>query len=280
VWKGTPMTKDGAPEDHNGPEQIREISDGLHWLCGCISLEYKGRMIHSYVAPYLIIGSEKTLMVDSGHGGHWPTVEEKLTRLLDGRKLDYLFATHPEMPHAGNVTRVIEAYPDCQLVGDMRDLHLYFPESEHGFVPKQVGDSLDLGDRTFSFHEAIVRDLVNTQWGFDDKSGVLFVADGFGFAHYHGEGECGQLAEELANEITSEQVTFLNDAALAWIRYTDLTPILARVDALVAELGVRAIAPAHGAVVTDIDGTFAKIRDMMLAGRDFVPPVLAAEAVG
>ncbi len=74
-------------------------------------------------------------------------------------------------------------------------------------------------------------------------------------------------------------MTFLNDAALAWIRYTDLTPIMARVDALVAELGVRAIAPAHGAVITDIDGTFARIRDLMIEGKDFVPPAIAAEAV-
>ena len=274
------MTKDGAPEDHNGPEQIREISDGLHWLCGCISLEYKGRMIHSYVAPYLILGSEKTLMVDSGHGGHWPTVEEKLTRLLDGRKLDYLFATHPEMPHAGNVTRVMDAYPDCRLVGDMRDLHLYFPESE---PPSSRSRSATRSTSATAPSASTRRSCAtsSTRSGASTTSPACCSSPtAFGFAHYHGVGECGQLAEELADEITSEQVTFLNDAALAWIRYTDLTPILARVDALVAELGVRAIAPAHGAVVTDIDGTFAKIRDMMLAGRDFVPPVLAAEAVG
>jgi hypothetical protein len=54
---------------------------------------------------------------------------------------------------------------------------------------------------------------------------------------------------------------------------------MARVDALVAELGVRAIAPAHGAVVTDIEGTFARIRDMMIEGRSVVGPPLAAEAV-
>jgi flavorubredoxin len=274
------MTTDAIPADHNGPEQVREISDGLHWLCGCISLEYKGRMIHSYVAPYLIIGSEKTLMVDSGHGGHWQMVGEKVDRLLDGRPLDYLFPTHPEMPHAGNVSRLMDAHPGCKIVGDVRDLHLYFPEYVDAFVPKAPGDSLDLGDRTFSFQEAIVRDLTNTQWGFDDKSGVLFVADGFGFSHYHGADECGLLAEELGQEITTDQVTFLNDAALAWIRYTDLRPIMARVDALVAELGVRAVAPAHGAVVTDVEGTFAMLRDMLIQGRDVVPHALAAEAVG
>jgi flavorubredoxin len=274
------MSTEALPEeDHNGPEQVREVAPGLHWLCGCISLEYKGRMIHSYVAPYLILGAEKTLMVDSGHGGHWPMVKAKLDRLLDGRPLDYVFPTHPEMPHAGNVSRLLEEHPGCQIVGDIRDLHLYFPGDTARFVSKRAGDALDLGDRTFTFHEAIVRDLTNTLWGFDDGSGTLFVADGFGFSHYHGAGECGSFAEELDEEIQADQVTFLNDAALAWIRYTDLRPIMARVDALVAELDVRIVAPAHGAIITDVEGTFARVRDLMMEGKSYVPPAIAAEAV-
>jgi flavorubredoxin len=273
------MTQDVATEDRSGSGAWREVSPGLFWLCGCIGIEYKGRMIHSYVAPYLVVGSEKTLMIDSGHAGHWATVTEKLDRMLDGRPLDYVFATHGEMPHAGNVSRLMDRYPDCRIVGDMRDLHLYFPQYESALITKKSGDTLDLGDRTFSFHEAIVRDLPNTLWGFDDKSGALFVADGFGFSHYHGADECGAYPEEIDDELTPDQVTFLNDAALAWIRYTDLTPIMARVDALIAELGARFVAPAHGAVITDVEGTFATIRDMMVDSRTYVPPVIASQAV-
>jgi flavorubredoxin len=252
-------------------EALREVGDGVHWLCGCLEMMHQGTVIHSYVAGYLVVGGERTLMVDTGHPSQWAFVDAKLQRLLAGRPLDFVFPTHPELPHAGNLPRLLQAHPDCRVVGDVRDLHLYLPEYEHRLMPMAVGDGVDLGGRTFSFQEAIVRDLTNTLWGFDDGAKVLFVSDGFGFSHYHGTGDCGRIAEELDEEVSTEQVAFLNDQALAWIRYTDLRPILARARALVEALDVRAIAPAHGAVVGDVAGTFPTLIDKLLQGRTMVP---------
>jgi flavorubredoxin len=272
------MTTPEVSPDGNDPRIAREIADGVHWLCGCLKISYKGRDIHSYVAPYLIIGSEKTLLVDSGHPSHWGDLTQKLDERLGDRQLDYVFPTHPELPHAGNSPRLLAKYPGCRIVGDVRDLHMYMPEFEDRMDHKEVGDRIDLGDRNLVFQDAVIRDLINTLWAFDDKAKVLFVADAFGFSHFHGERECGQLTEELPNEIETDQVTFLNDAALSWIRYTDLHPIMAQATDLVERLDVQIMAPAHGAVVTDIDTNFAFIRDKMLEGRSTVNPLFAGDA--
>jgi flavorubredoxin len=245
----------------------REVAPGLHWLGGCLAVRFKGSVIHSYVAPYLITGSEHTLMVDTGYPGQWEAIGKRVAEVLGDRQLDYVFVTHPELPHVGNLNRVLAAHPSCRVVCDVRDLHLFFPDHVDRFVHKSIGDSIDLGDRRFHLLEAIIRDLPSSQWGFDDGSRALFVADGFGFSHVHEPTQCGQIAEELPGEITVEQATFLNDAALFWVRYTDLRPIIARVDALVEELSPQIIAPAHGAVITDVATTFTMLRDKVLQGQ-------------
>jgi flavorubredoxin len=245
----------------------REVAPGLHWIGGCLAIHYKGTIIHSYLSPYLIIGTEHTLMVDTGAAGQWEVVGPRVAEVLGDRQLDYVFPTHPELPHIGSLNRVLEAHPSCRVVGDVRDQHLFFPDHVDRLVPMGVGDAIDLGDRRFVFVEAIIRDLCTTLWGFDEGSRALFVADGFGFYHVHEPTQCGQIAEELPGEITVDQATFLNDAALFWVRYTDLRPILTRVDALVAELEPRIIAPAHGAVITDVDTTFTFLRDKVLEGQ-------------
>lgn len=229
----------------------RAIGTGIHWLGGCIEAEFSGRTVHTHVSCFTVQGSSKVLMVDTGHPKDWAEIDAHLDEVLGSRGVDYIFPTHAELPHAGNLPRLFEKYPASLAIGDVRDYHLYYPEHESRFEPRLLGDTIDLGGRRFHILTAVIRDLPSTYWGFDDLDGLLFVSDGYSYTHEHEAGQCALLAEELPHLPTPKQARFINERALYWTRFRNMNPYLSALEDLRKDLGVRMIAPAHGGVIAD-----------------------------
>lgn len=242
-----------------GLDLPREIAPGIHWLGGCLEAELNGDTVHSHVSAFLVLGTTKSLLVDTGHPKDWSAVTRQLDETLAGRSLDYIFPTHPELPHSGNLRRLLQRYPEAVACGDMRDYHLYYPDIVGRMVEMTVGESIDMGDTEFVFVPAVVRDLPNTLWGFDRARRMLFVADAFGYAHYHGSGECALAAEELTKPPHPNLVAFINDAALYWTRYSDVEEAVAGIAALQQDYPTDIVAPAHGSVLYEPKGVTAEV---------------------
>lgn len=235
------------------PVLPRTIADGVTWLGGCLEVVFEGRSHHCHVSTYLVVGNSKSLLVDSGHPKDWEHLEHQLDELLADRRLDYIFPTHPEMPHAGNIPRLLARHPEAVVIGDIRDYHLYYPEYEDHLLAVEPGSSVDLGGRSFLVTDAVIKDLPNTVWGFDSAARVLFVSDGYSFIHEHGVGQCALLAEEMPELPSAEETRFINERALYWTQYHPMNPYFDRLASLREELDVRIIAPAHGNVVSRLD---------------------------
>jgi len=228
----------------------REFTDGVHQLGGCLIPEVGGHKFHNHISAYLVMGQNKTLLYDTGHPAHWHMVERQLAEVLGDRPLDYIVPSHSELPHAGNMPRLLDLYPGCVVVGEISDYHLYFPGYEDRLVAGKPGDEIDLGGRKFRLLVAEICDLPNTLWGFDTGSKVLFVSDGYAYSHEHEADQCELTAEELPSLPTPEQTRIINEKALFWTRFRDMTVYFDRVAALRVELGAEIIAPAHGSVIT------------------------------
>jgi flavorubredoxin len=238
------------------PKFPRTIAPDVEWIGGCSALfmdQAKQDLVHSALNTYLIIGSEKTLLIDTSHPALWAEYKPALAKALNGRKLDYVMPTHPEIPHAGALTMLLDAHPDAKVVGDTRDYFLYHPDvPESAYLPMLPGNALDLGGgHVFEFVDSIFRDLVNTMWGFDHGSRTLFPADGFAFFHWHNEGGCGCTAEELSLKPTAQMYSVMTQI-VSGIALLDVESRIARFEALVERLKPTIFAPAHGTVVTDI----------------------------
>ncbi|MFC0488609.1 MBL fold metallo-hydrolase [Sinomonas atrocyanea] len=240
----------------------RSVADGVTWLSSCLPFNIDGRVIHGHNSTFLVQGETASLLVDTGNPSSWPIISEKLDELLGDRELDYVFPTHPELPHTGNLPRLVQKYPKVQIVGDTRDYHLFYPQIEASLQARVPGESIDLGGHEFLIVEALIRDLPNTQWGFVPRSGVLFTADGFCYMHrpelddedpVHLPGECGLTTDELAGPVAVENAAFFTGSALYWARFAnDADAVYDRVLGLVEELGVTTVAPTHGNVITNI----------------------------
>lgn len=245
----------------------REIAPGVWWLPKCIVSDFTGTRCHTHTAPYLLLGTEETLLYDTGPPGHWPAVEHDLERLLGGRRLDWIVPSHPEVPHCGNVRRLLDRFPQARLAGDVRDYPLYFPEHADRLEPMPFGSVIELGGgRRFRFVPAPIKDLPSTQWGYEESGQILFVADAFSFTHHvppeeagglelpvHMDGECTLLSSEIEHPPTLDQIQWINERALFWTRYARAEPFLKATEELLIRHRTRLIAPAHGAVIDQID---------------------------
>jgi flavorubredoxin len=245
----------------------REIAPGVFWIAACMVVSREGKVHHSHNSPYLVVGEDRSVLIDTGPPHHRADIAAAIDSLLAGRPLDYVLPTHPELPHAGNLGDIVARYPDVKVCGDVSDYHLYLPGIAGNLVPLEPGETLDLGGTTLTAVEAVIRDLPNTRWAYDARSRTLFVSDALGFSHYHEAGECTLTSEELSRHPTVEQIGYLNDAALYWTRFVDLERYFNRFDALVARHPIDLMAPAHGAFISNPGEMVGVIKEGMRKAR-------------
>jgi flavorubredoxin len=241
----------------------RQLADGLFWLGDCQLVPLPdGSIEHSYSSTFLICGDDRSMLVDTGHPKDWPVVESQLDPLLaDAPPLEWIFPTHPEVTHSGNLGRWLHKFPDAKMCGEARDYHLVFPKYADRMVAVEVGDEIDLGNRPIVFVDAVFRDLVSSIWAYDTRGKALFSGDGLGYGHYHAAEQCGRLAEETPDLEIGDLVGIFLEYALYWTRLKDVTPYLDRLDRLMeVEYPVEIICGAHGAPVMSPSTTMPKIR--------------------
>lgn len=236
-----------------GPRFPKAVADGVYWLGGCSAIaldETVPDLRHSQCNCYLVVGEDKTLLVDAGHPALWHGLRPALHEALAGRPLDYVMPTHAEIPHAGALTLLHREWPELRVVGNTQDYHLFHPElPDSAYLPMRRGQrqSIDLGGRRFDVLAALFKDLGSTVWGFDHGTRTLFPADAFACMHWHSKEHCGLTLEEIGPDPEPSNVHFIVSGA----QCRNLDRKLHEFDVLVTELDVRILAPAHGTVITD-----------------------------
>lgn len=244
----------------------RRITSTVSWFGNCIPVEVDGETLHSHLGVYLVRGRDKTLLVDTGIPRHWASFRTQLDIALEGSALDYIFPTHPEVPHASNLANLLDYFPAAMVVGDIRDYHLYFPNHVTRMAARAVGDVIDLGGSRFHFVSAVLRDLPSTLWGYEEATRVLFVADGFAFLHagspnpyaddpLHRPGECTLTSSDMLGGLDVRRGEFIVRAALYWSRYVDPEVLFRKIEELFQRYPTEIIGPAHGPVLTDLART-------------------------
>ena len=243
------MLKPVLAEKHQYPTLPRAIAPRTFWFGCCLEVPQGDRILHNHNSCYLLIGDEATVLVDTGMPYGWGKLRTEMRSVLAGRPLDYVFPTHPEAPHMGNIGALMAEHPNMKIVGDLRNYHLYFPEAQHRFRPMKAGESLELGGRRLL--PAVVHDLPNTLWGYEPEERILFVGDAFPYTHEHEAHQCGMTSEELPYEILPKDTSVVIGLALGWARHVDADRIMPTLYALLEAYPVDIIGPAHGGVITN-----------------------------
>ena len=132
---------------------------------------------------YLIL-DEKTAILDTADprmGSQWIAC---LQEALNGRKPDYLVVHHMEPDHSGCIARVMDLYPNLQLVAGSKALQMLPQFTQQDFAGRtqavKEGDLLSLGKHSLQFLAAPMVHWPEVMTSYDVTSHTLFSADAFG----------------------------------------------------------------------------------------------------
>lgn len=131
---------------------------------------------------YLIVGNEKTALIDTVAEGFYLELEANIKVVLGDRRLDYIVVNHMEQDHSGSIELLKKEYPEVTIVGNAKtaDMLNGFYGINQGVHIVKDGDSLDLGGKTLTFYMTPMLHWPETMMTYLTQEGVLFSGDAFG----------------------------------------------------------------------------------------------------
>ncbi|EMA54759.1 MBL fold metallo-hydrolase [Halococcus salifodinae] len=239
----------------------REVLPGLHWFYepGPDRLEMvtDGRSAPDWYEPgsavripqcsYLFDG-ERSLLFDTLSPASREQILADLDDALDGGSLDYLVVSHPDVPHAGNASAILDEYDDITLVapryGNAHDLY-HLDEAMH----IGEGDEIDLGRFTVAFHEATFLDAPISLWMTERTHEMLLPVDWMGFPHH--DADRLTCVDELDYDLTLDQLVEFHGRVLFWHQYVNVEKVQREIRQVVETYDPELVLPTHGLVIRE-----------------------------
>lgn len=156
-----------------------------------------------------LIRAAQPVLVDTGLASLGPEFLATLESLIDPVDLRWIWITHTDADHVGNLRRVLDRAPTARLVINflgMAKLDLLGLPTDRVHL-LNPGQTLDVGDRKLVAVQPPVYDAPETMGLFDTMSRSLFSADSFG-------GLLSGMVED-AHDVPDEE---LRQGMLAWSR--------------------------------------------------------------
>jgi glyoxylase-like metal-dependent hydrolase (beta-lactamase superfamily II) len=183
-----------------------------------------------------VLLSQQPVLIDTGLGVDRDDFLEALRSVIDPAELAWIWLTHDDLDHSGNLQAVMELAPQAKLathgLGALR-MNTGWPvplDRVHAIAP---GDRIDLGDRTIVAVRPPHFDNPMSTGIFDDRSGTLFAVDSFGAILPRPTPELDGLSEE---ELVGGMVAWATFDS-PWLHFTSPDHLAGLLD------GVRRLAP-------------------------------------
>jgi flavorubredoxin len=223
-----------------------EIADGIYSV-GCRDWDirdFHGYYIHEGTTynAFLVTG-EKNILIDTVKANFADELLANISRIMDPQKIDAVISNHTEMDHSGGIPRIMHRIGEdkplyCSKMG-AKNLKSHF-NRDYNFQVMGSGDTVTIGNRTFSFLETRMLHWPDSMFTWLPKEKILFSSDAFG-QHYAGD---KLFDDEIGEEIMPHAKKYYANILLHF------SP---RVQALLADvaklnLDIRMICPDHGII--------------------------------
>jgi flavorubredoxin len=130
-----------------------------------------------------VIKAKEPVLVDTGMGIESEEFMKALESIIDLHDLKWVWLTHDDADHTGNIQKVLEAAPSARLAANsiaVLRMSTAWPVPMRRVHWLNSGDSIRVGDRKLTAVRPSVFDNPTTIGIFDDKSEAFFSADCFG----------------------------------------------------------------------------------------------------
>ena len=195
----------------------------------------------------MVIRGEQPVVVDTGAAEHRGQLLRDVFSLVEPADVRWVFISHDDVDHTGNVNALMEACPNATLVID------WFMQERMGASLSvsplrwrwlRDGDALDVGDRELRLVRPPIYDSPTTRGLFDPTTGVYWASDAFATPMPTPVADVA----EIDDEVWSEGMATFNHYISPWIQLADEGRYRQTVDR-VAALRPAVIAGCHTPVV-------------------------------
>jgi len=168
-----------------------EIAKGIYWVG---AIDWNIRDFHGYSTnlgttynAYLIV-DEKITLVDAVKKEFADELIDRISQIVDPKKIDYVISNHTEMDHSGGLARVMHRIGEekpvyCSKTG-FKNLSKHFVQ-KWNYQPVEDGGQLKIGKRTLVFMETKMLHWPDSMFTYAKEDKILFSSDAFG-QHYAG----------------------------------------------------------------------------------------------
>lgn len=223
-----------------------ELSSNVYWV-GALDPDLRvfdiimrsefGTTYNSY-----LIKGEKTALIDSVKEGFAKEHIDRIEKLMDLSKLDYLICNHTEPDHSGAAKYILEKAPNVQILGS-RAACKFLGEIVNAPVNCRAvedGEELDLGGKKLKFFHAPFLHWPDTIFTYLIEDQILFPCDVFG-SHYCGD--C-QIFADQPNKLTEDAFKYYYDCIMRPFKEYMLKGL-----DKIKNLPIKTIAPSHGPIL-------------------------------
>ncbi len=236
---------------------IQHITNDLYQIGECVP----GENGHEAVRVYVLINEGRPILIDCGSHLHRTPLMAELDRLLEGSAPEYVFLTHSELPHSGNLRKITARWPAIRVI--VSNVLLPYIELAPVLPLEQIttanpGSSHTFAGRTLKFLDALLKDQPGSQWILDPETRTLFTGDGFGY--YHLEGACELFSDEIPGGITEEQFRLFHRNAFRFLRWVLYERFAADLERLFERQDIGILAPIHGNAIRDVPAHLERLK--------------------
>ncbi len=217
-----------------------------------------------------VIKSKEPVLVDTGAAGESDAFMKALESIIDPRDLRWIWLTHDDSDHVGNMQRVLGAAPRARLAANALAI---MRMSASWQVPMDrvywlnPGDSIAVGDRKLTAVRPPLFDNPSSIGVYDDRSQSLFSVDCFG-------GIVQRLAQDAA-DIEAEELTrgmiAWSTADTPWVHLVEPGKFKGTVDAI-RRMSPKTILSSHLAPARGKTEGFLEMLATLPASPPFIPP--------
>jgi flavorubredoxin len=263
------------PTTRIAPERIAPDT----WLIHQVQ-EALGQPLYVYLNSMVITGAEPVI-IDTGTIGNREQWLDDVFAIVDPNDVRWVFLSHDDIDHTGNLTEVMTACPYATLVSSWaiteRNANAFeFSLERCRWI--NDGDGFDVGDRRLLAVRPPVYDSPTTRGLLDQRTGVYWGVDAFACPM---PGEPVDTVADLDPAFWGDGMAmFVHNALSPWLGLVDHQKFGASCDSVQA-LGMSTIASAHSPLITEstIDKAFHLLRQLPEVSPPPCPDQVVLEAI-
>jgi flavorubredoxin len=190
-----------------------------------------------------VIKAKEPVLVDTGMGGESDEFMQALESVIDPRELKWIWLTHDDADHTGNIQKVLEAATGARLAANslaVLRMSTAWQVPMHRVNWLNPGDSIKAGDRELTAVRPPLFDNPTTIGIYDNKSETLFSADCFGAIIPSPV----QDVEQITEEQLSQGIIGWAGADSPWIHMVETDKFKHKLD-VIRQMAPKMILSAH-----------------------------------